>query len=70
VVENTKAMAQHAQQAHVTTVVVRRGIPQIVLVHALKMLSTQIGLQTATVTTVPMFHQIMATADLQVLQYG
>jgi hypothetical protein len=57
-------MVQHVLLALVITVDVRRAIPQTVLAHALKMLSTQIGLQIASVTTVHMFHQIMATADL------
>jgi hypothetical protein len=51
-------------------VVAKRDIPQIVLAHVLKMLSTQIGLGMGTVTTVHMYPQIMATADQQVLQSG
>ena len=51
-------------------VVAKRDIPQTVLAHALKMLSTQIGLGMGTVTTVHMYLQIMATADQQVLQSG
>ncbi len=65
-----KAMVRHVLPMLVITVDVKRVIPQIVLAHALKILSTQIGLQMATVTTVHMYLQIMATADQQVFQSG
>ena len=65
-----KAMVRHVLPVLVITVVAKRGIPQTVLAHVLKMLSTQIGLGMGTVTTVHMYLQIMATADQQVLQSG
>ena len=54
-------MARHVLPVLVTTAGVKQASHQTVLALVLKMLSTQIGLATATVMTVRMFHQIMVT---------